>query len=126
MEDVYADLLLNRCFDSLRSFHAILRHKGISPPMNPGVQEQMELATKKLIDDIERFCFGTCEGRQILGNGELECANCGELSTNPGQFAPDGRWVCTSACLTELYVSLDGNGGIPQDEDNPSEHVKSS
>lgn len=28
----------------------------------------------------------------------LTCANCGEASTNPGQFVKDGRWVCSAAC----------------------------
>lgn len=32
----------------------------------------------------------------------LICANCGEESTNPGQFIKDGRWVCTEACRKEL------------------------
>ena len=50
----------------------------------------------------------------------LTCANCGEVSTNPGQFVPDGQWVCTEACRTELYVSQAMNGGIPQDEDRPT------
>lgn len=47
----------------------------------------------------------------------LTCDNCGEASTNPGQFMPDGRWVCTASCRDELSASLAANGGIPQDED---------
>jgi hypothetical protein len=47
----------------------------------------------------------------------LTCANCGEVSTNPGQFEPDGRWVCTQACRNELrsersYNDLRDSGGI--------------
>ena len=49
----------------------------------------------------------------------LTCANCGEVSTNPGQFTPDGRWVCTAVCRDELFASMAANGGIPQDEDRP-------
>lgn len=33
----------------LRNFYAILRHKNISPPMLPGVQEDMEKAVAKLL-----------------------------------------------------------------------------
>jgi hypothetical protein len=48
---------------------------------------------------------------------KLHCANCGELSTNPGQFLRDGRWVCTDACRKELcdkdsYDDLAASGGI--------------
>ena len=49
----------------------------------------------------------------------LTCDNCGEVSTNPGQFMTDGRWVCTAACRSELSASLAANGGIPQDETSP-------
>jgi hypothetical protein len=34
----------------------------------------------------------------------LTCANCGEVSTNPGQFTPDGLWLCTEVCRKELGV----------------------
>ena len=48
---------------------------------------------------------------------ELTCANCNEVSPNPGQFLPDGRWVCTNACLKELALTqshddLRASGGI--------------
>lgn len=47
----------------------------------------------------------------------LTCANCGEVSTNPGQFTPDGLWLCTEACRKELcekqsYDDLAASGGI--------------
>lgn len=47
----------------------------------------------------------------------LTCASCGELSTNPGQFLADGRWVCTESCRKELalsqsYDDLRESGGI--------------
>ncbi len=49
--------------------------------------------------------------------GPLTCANCGEESTNPGQFVKDGRWVCTDACRKELcdkqsFDDLADSGGI--------------
>lgn len=48
---------------------------------------------------------------------ELTCANCGEASTNPGQFVYDGRWVCSAQCKRELcdaqsYEDLAASGGI--------------
>ncbi len=57
---------------------------------------------------------------EALGNNtaqKLTCANCGEVSTNPGQFVRDGRWVCTDACRKELadkqsYDDLAESGGI--------------
>ncbi len=49
----------------------------------------------------------------------LTCDNCGEVSTSPGQFMPDGRWVCMAVCRDELFASLAANGGVPQDEDCP-------
>ena len=47
----------------------------------------------------------------------LTCANCGEVSTNPGQFTPDGQWLCTESCRKELcesqcYDDLRASGGI--------------
>lgn len=53
------------------------------------------------------------DGRQLLESAEdwttasgtaqpLTCANCGEVSTNPGQFTIDGQWLCTEACRKEL------------------------
>jgi hypothetical protein len=57
---------------------------------------------------------------EALGNNtarKLVCANCGEESTNPGQFLGDGRWVCTQKCRKELcdvqsYDDLAASGGI--------------
>lgn len=51
------------------------------------------------------------------GATELVCANCGEASTNPGQFVRDGRWVCCQQCRRELcesqsYDDLAASGGI--------------
>lgn len=48
---------------------------------------------------------------------ELTCANCTEVSTNPGQFLRDGRWVCTESCRKELATKqsmddLAASGGI--------------
>lgn len=37
--------LLKMC----KNFHAILRHKNISPPMNPGIQEDLEKKLGELI-----------------------------------------------------------------------------
>lgn len=45
----------------------------------------------------------------------LICANCGEQSTNPGQFVSDGRWVCTESCRKELPSSFEP----PDDEPKP-------
>ena len=47
----------------------------------------------------------------------LTCAQCGEESTNPGQFLKDGRWVCSAVCRKELadaqsYQDLADSGGI--------------
>jgi len=47
----------------------------------------------------------------------LTCANCSEVSTNPGQFIKDGRWVCSESCRKELcdkqsYDDLAASGGI--------------
>jgi hypothetical protein len=47
----------------------------------------------------------------------MTCANCGEVSTNPGQFLHDGRWVCTKKCRNEMadtqsYDDLAASGGI--------------
>jgi hypothetical protein len=54
---------------------------------------------------------------ELLGNGPLTCANCGEESTNPGQFVQGDRWVCCHACRKELiekdsYRDLAARGGI--------------
>jgi hypothetical protein len=54
---------------------------------------------------------------QLIGGGPLTCANCGEDSTNPGQFTPDGLWICTEVCRRELatkrsYDDLAESGGI--------------
>lgn len=51
------------------------------------------------------------------GATELVCANCGEPSTNPGQFVRDGRWVCCQQCRRDLcesqsYDDLASSGGI--------------
>ena len=56
--------------------------------------------------------------KEYIGTAQpLRCANCGEVSTNPGQFVKDGRWVCTQACRRELcdwqsYDNLAASGGI--------------
>jgi len=47
----------------------------------------------------------------------LTCANCEEVSTNPGQFVRGGQWVCCETCRTELltkgsYDDLAASGGI--------------
>lgn len=47
----------------------------------------------------------------------LTCANCTEISTNPGQFLRDGRWVCTAACRNAIcdkqsYDDLAASGGL--------------
>ncbi len=39
----------NECRELLRLFHSILRHKDISPPMNFGVQEDMEKRVAKVL-----------------------------------------------------------------------------
>jgi hypothetical protein len=56
--------------------------------------------------------------REAAGHAEpLTCACCGEVSTNPGQFVKDGRWVCTDSCRKELadaqsYADHAASGGI--------------
>lgn len=52
-----------------------------------------------------------------LSTESLTCANCGEVSTNPGNFVKDGRWVCTEVCRKKLcenqpYDDLAASGGI--------------
>jgi len=47
----------------------------------------------------------------------VEAAPKGEESTTPGQFAPDGLWICTEDCRRELaikrsYDDLAESGGI--------------
>ena len=57
------------------------------------------------------------ENAEHVSGAALECANCGEFSTNAGQFVKDGRWVCTESCRKELalkqsYDDLAASGGI--------------
>lgn len=63
-------------------------------------------------DEIKRIM-----GQHPLTTTKLTCASCGEVSSNPGQFLPDGRWVCTEDCRKELaasqsYDDLAASGGI--------------
>ena len=66
------------------------------------------------------ICNGRFEAekRETIGIATpLTCANCEEVSTNPGQFTPDGLWLCTESCRKELcekqsYASLVASGGI--------------
>lgn len=72
--------------------------------------EQCNAAMKQAIVDNAESLGGN--------NGTpLTCANCGEVSTNVGQFADGRRWVCTEACRKELasnqsHDDLTASGGI--------------
>ncbi len=70
-------------------------------------------------DALNEFGYPNCLGDNTAT--PLTCANCGEVSTNPGQFMPDGLWICTESCRAELCASQSANGGIPQDEDSPQQ-----
>lgn len=68
--------------------------------------------------------YSSCTGvgpvapRNFAGTAQpMACANCGEESTNPGQFVRDGRWVCCNECRKNLadaqsYDDLAASGGI--------------
>ena len=63
-------------------------------------------------------CVEEIKAREAIGTAQtLTCANCTEVSSNPGQFLRDGRWVCTEACRRELchkqsMDDLAASGGI--------------
>ncbi len=67
-------------------------------------------------DALNEFGYPDCLGDNTAT--PLTCANCGEVSTNPGQFLPCGAWVCTAACKHDFDQSQAACGGTPQDEDN--------
>jgi len=71
-------------------------HAGFAPGTADRPTFPDEVA-KPIRDEVKRIM-----GQHPLATTKLECANCGEVSSNPGQFLPDGRWVCTAACRKEL------------------------
>lgn len=72
-------------------------------------------------EQLEGFdCHAGFAGMGVTSDNSAQsvtCANCGEASTNPGQFLRDGRWVCTASCRNELcdkqsYDDLLDSGGL--------------
>lgn len=87
---------------------------------------ELRIGETNIIERLNEICEKkdwqiSKKGRQLIRNAgkaqPLTCANCGEASTNPGQFTPDGLWLCTEACRKELcdkqsYDDMAASGGI--------------
>lgn len=93
------------------------------PPRSEHVDEALRLRceanTRRILDEAIERSKGSDTWVPPSDNAAkpLTCANCGEVSTNPGQFTPDGLWLCTEACRKELcdkqsYGDLAASGGI--------------
>lgn len=84
--------------------------------------KEMKTAAREQLEGFDcsaGFCGGLVGDVSESDNAAkpLTCANCGESSTNPGQFIRDGRWICTAQCRRELcdrdsYDDLAASGGI--------------
>ncbi len=86
-------------------------HAGFAPGSRgrPSVPEEIAQPIRDAVAKIHR--------QHGLTTTNLKCADCGEVSSNPGQFLRDGRWVCTERCRRELcdaqsYDDLSASGGI--------------
>ncbi len=66
--------------------------------------ERCEANTIRILDEARERSVGsdTWVSPEEVAAKKLTCANCSEVSSSPGQFLPDGRWVCTESCRKEL------------------------
>lgn len=79
-----------------------LRRFGPQPNSNV---PQIEADARAVLDEV-RGQLAELSSVQRRGHSgtaiPIVCGNCGEESTNPGQFVADGRWVCCNECRRHL------------------------